>query len=300
MGDRLEWEQAGHDWPHREVSRFVSAAGLRWHVQQMGRGPAVLLVHGTGAANHSWRGLAPLLARHFRVIAPDLPGHGFTGAPPPGLTTLPGMASALSSLLRRIGSSPAVVVGHSAGAAIAARMVLDGGIQPLGLVSLNGALLPFEGLPGHVFSPLAKLAANAFVSRLIARRAADRAAVERLIRSTGSTLDPTGVELYGRLIRNPGHVAGALAMMARWDLRGLERDLARLALPVLLVVGENDRTVAPGEAQRLLARLPTAALRSLPGLGHLAHEEAPRRVAAIVLAFARAMGVLRGVGRTGR
>jgi magnesium chelatase accessory protein len=293
LGNRLEWEQAGRDWPNREVSRFVSAAGLRWHVQRMGRGPAALLVHGTGAANHSWRCLAPLLARHFTVIAPDLPGHGFTAAPPSGLATLPGMASALSWLLRTLGVSPELVVGHSAGAAIAARMRLDGGIDPRGLVSLNGALLPLRGLPGYVFSPMAKLAANPLVSRLIARRAADPSAVERLIRNTGSTLDPAGVELYGRLMRNPGHVAGALGMMAGWDLRTLERELSRLAVPLVLVVGENDRTVSPAEARRLHARLPAAEFRSLPGLGHLAHEEAPRRVAAIVLEFARRVGALR-------
>jgi magnesium chelatase accessory protein len=283
------------------VSRFVSAAGVRWHVQQMGSGPAVLLLHGTGAANHSWRGLAPLLAKHFTVIAPDLPGHGFTAALPPGEASLPGVASALSSLLRSLGASPALVIGHSAGAAIAAWMVLEGGIQPRGLISLNGALLPLRGLPGYVFSPLAKLAANGPVTRLIARRARGRSAVERLIRSTGSTLDATGVELYRSLISDPAHVAGAMSMMARWDLRMLERELSQLHVPVLLVIGENDRTVPPDEAQRVQARLPAATLRSLPGLGHLAHEEAPRCVAAVVLRFARLVGAtVRGTGRPPR
>jgi magnesium chelatase accessory protein len=292
LGNRLEWEQAGRDWPNREVSRFVSAAGLRWHVQRMGCGPAALLVHGTGAANHSWRGLAPLLARHFTVIAPDLPGHGFTAAPPPGLATLPGMAGALSQLLRTLGVSPELVIGHSAGAAIAARMCLDGGIEPRRLVSLNGALLPLRGLPGYVFSPMAKLAANPLVSRLIARRAADPSAVERLIRSTGSTLDPAGVELYGRLMRNPGHVAGALGMMANWDLRPLGRDLPRLRPPLVLVVGENDRTVPPAETRRIQALVPAATVVSLRGLGHLAHEEQPELVADRLVALARATGVL--------
>ena len=163
----------------------------------MGRGPAVLFVHGTGSANDSWRGLAPLLARHFTVIAPDLPGHGFTSAPAPDLATLPGMAGALSSLLRTLGVSPELVVGHSAGAAIAARMCLDADIRPRGLVSLNGALLPLRGLPGHVFSPVAKLAANPFVSRLIAKRAADRSAVEAPHPRTGSTLDPSASSCTG-------------------------------------------------------------------------------------------------------
>lgn len=78
----MNWDHDGRDWPNREHSRFVEAAGLRWHVQQMGRGPVLLLLHGTGASTHSWRALMPLLAAEFTVVAPDLPGHGFTSAPP--------------------------------------------------------------------------------------------------------------------------------------------------------------------------------------------------------------------------
>lgn len=80
------WERDGADWPNRAASRFVTASGLTWHVQAMGapEAPVLLLLHGTGAATHSWAGLAPLLAARFRVIAPDLPGHGFTDPLPPG------------------------------------------------------------------------------------------------------------------------------------------------------------------------------------------------------------------------
>ena len=82
--DDLSWERDGRDWPNREASRFVEAGGLRWHVQQMGRGPVLLLLHGTGASTHSWRALLPLLAKSFTVVAPDLPGHGFTATPSGG------------------------------------------------------------------------------------------------------------------------------------------------------------------------------------------------------------------------
>ena len=68
MSTALAWQREGLDWPHRETSRFVEAGGLRWHVQQMGRGPVALLIHGTGASTHSWRGLLPLLARRCRVV----------------------------------------------------------------------------------------------------------------------------------------------------------------------------------------------------------------------------------------
>jgi len=169
----LSWEYDGAGWPNADTSRFVQAGGVRWHVQVMGRGPVLLLLHGTGAASHSWRDLAPLLAERYTVLVPDLPGHGFTQLPPAGMLALPGMASLLEELLRTMGSDPVLVAGHSAGAAIAARMCLDRSIAPDWLVSLNGALLPLAGLPGRLFSPMARFLAHRSVwARLFARRAA--------------------------------------------------------------------------------------------------------------------------------
>ena len=131
----LVWSRDGADWPNRDASNFVEAAGIRWHVQQMGEGPSLLLIHGTGAATHSWRGLLPLLAQHFSVIAPDLPGHGFTQSPPSHRLSLPGMAADLGALLRKLEVRPEIAVGHSAGAAILARMCLAGRIAPRLLVA---------------------------------------------------------------------------------------------------------------------------------------------------------------------
>jgi magnesium chelatase accessory protein len=292
-GDAPRFDEDGRDWPHRDASRFVTAAGLTWHVQQMGTGPALLLVHGTGAATHSWRGLAPLLAERFTVVAPDLPGHGFTQPLPAGGSTLPGMAAALRDLLSVLAVAPELAVGHSAGAAILLRMALDGAIAPKAAVSLNGALLPFRGMAGQIFSPLAKLLVwNPFLPRLFSWGAGERSSVERLIRDTGSTLDAAGLEFYLRLLRRPGHVAGALRMMANWDLEGLARDLPRLAVPLVVVVGSNDKAIAPEDARRVRTLVPGATIETLRGLGHLAHEERPGDVAAIVGRVAERAGVL--------
>jgi magnesium chelatase accessory protein len=292
MADTPRWEIEGRDWPNRTASRFVEAGGLRWHVQQMGAGPTLLMLHGTGAATHSWRAFAPALADRFTVVAPDLPGHGFTGALPSKRMSLPGMSAAVHALLRALDCTPDLVLGHSAGAAILIRMTLDGFIQPRGLVSLNGALMPWRGLPAHLFSPAAKLmAANVLVARLFARRAADRRVVERLVESTGSTLEPAGVDLYQRLIRHPSHIGASLAMMANWDLAALAPDLCRLQPPLFLVVGEGDLTVSPSEARRVRERLPSAEVISLPGLGHLAHEERPEEVAELVKGLADRLGL---------
>lgn len=279
---RLTLERDGADWPNRAASRMIEAGGLRWHVQIMGDGPPLLLLHGTGAATHSWRDVTPILARRWRVLAPDLPGHGFTaGAGPPTLS-LPGMAHALAALLEALGFSPELAVGHSAGAAILARLRLDGRIAPRRVVSLNGALAPFTGLAGHILPPMAKLLfLNPLAPHFFAR-SADRAATARLLDGTGSRIDARGVDLYARLLANPAHVGGALGMMANWDLRALQRDLPRLATPLALVAATNDKTVAPQIARRLAARLPDAAFAEIEGLGHLAHEEAPGRVCEIV------------------
>lgn len=287
------WERDGRDWPNRAASRFVRAAGLRWHVQVMGDGPALLLAHGTGSSTHSWRDLAPLLARHFTVVAPDLPGHGFTDMPAARRLSLPGMSDALNDLLHAMQVAPMLAVGHSAGAAVLARMTLDGQIAPRGLVSLNGALLPLYGLPGKVFAPLARvLAGLPLIPQVFAWHAGDRSVVERLLRDTGSTLDPAGVALYAKLASNPVHASAALAMMAHWDLEPLLHDLPRLQPPLLMIVGSNDRTIAPEEAQRVRELVPTAKLVTQAGLGHLAHEEAPDVTANLVIDFARGVRAL--------
>ncbi|MEH3148707.1 MAG: alpha/beta fold hydrolase [Methylobacterium frigidaeris] len=289
--DRPAFDREGRDWPNRAASRFVAAGGLTWHVQEMGKGPPLLLLHGTGAATHSWRGLLAPLARDFRVIAPDLPGHGFTDPLP--TPSLPRVARAIADLLRALGATPQVVAGHSAGAAILARLCLDGTIAPRLLVGLNAAVKPFPGMAGLIFPAMARaLFLNPVTPRVFAWTA-DRAAVERLILGTGSTLDRTGLDLYRRLFQKPAHVAGALGMMANWDLTALDRDLPRLALPMLLIVGGQDRTIAPevsfGVADRLGGR---PRLELLRGLGHLAHEEKPEVVAALIRAAAEREGVL--------
>lgn len=288
MADRPDWALDGRDWPNREHSRFVDAGGLRWHVQRAGRGPLVLLIHGTGAGTHSWRALLPLLAKDVDVVAPDLPGHAFTQAPPPAGYALPAMAAAVGALLRVLGAAPALVVGHSAGAAIGARLCLDRHAAPRALVSLNGAWLPFGGLAGPWFSTAARvMAALPVLPRLFAWGAGDAARVRHLVEQTGSRLDDAGLALYGRLLRHPGHADAALQMMARWDLAPLQRELPQLRPALTLVVGERDLAVPPSQAEAVRARLPGATLVRLPGLGHLAHEEAPQAVAPLIVAAAR-------------
>jgi magnesium chelatase accessory protein len=251
----------------------------------MGSGPPLLLLHGTGASSHSFRALMPLLAERFTVLAPDLPGHAFSTVPASFEPSLPAIAAALAELLAVLSLSPQVVVGHSAGAAVLARMVLDRRLAPRLLVGLGAAMVPFRGVATSLFSPAARLLSQStMAAKLLSLRARDRDSVDRLVRSTGSALEPRGVELYQRLGRCPGHISSVLAMLARWDLEPLYAALPRLPGRVLLLAGEGDLAIPLPQQRELAACIAGSRLVVMSGTGHLLHEEQPAAVARLILA----------------
>lgn len=255
----------------------------------------VLLLHGTGASAHSWVPLARCLDGHFDLIAPDLPGHGFTQLAPAAQSSLPGMARAVTSLLRALNVQPQIIVGHSAGAAIAASLCLLGVCEPRAVVSINGAMLPFGRAAAPVFSRAARfLAAAPVFPQLVALHAVPRKPIERMLRQTGSNSSPEMVRCYRTLLGRTGHVAGTLRMMANWDLVQLERNLDRLDPSLYLLVGGGDRVVEPEQARELHARIPNSILHVAPGLGHLGHEEQPEWFAQHIQAIASEHLTLRG------
>jgi magnesium chelatase accessory protein len=197
-----------------------------------------------------------------------------------GPPTLPGMARAIGELLGAERFQPAIIVGHSAGAALALELVTSGRVKPSLVVGLNAALTPYGGLLAPIAQPMAKLFASLSpVSSLIAARARQPDTVERLLGSTGSSLAADGVAGYRDLFSREEHVAATLAMMAYWDLGTLDRRLDDLPCPLCLVVGELDRAVPPSQASKTERRVPRGRVIRLAGLGHLAHEERPRQVA---------------------
>lgn len=291
-----DWNSDGADWPNRSASRFVDAAHHRWHLQDVGpegggvggRPPVCLLIHGTGAATHSWREVMPLLAQDWRVIAFDLPGHGFTRTSYARPVTLPAMAAALGTLLDAMEVTPDVIVGHSAGVAIAAQLMLDRNLV-VPLVGFTPALLPFPGMAARLFPTLARmLFTNPFVSIIFARLAARPGESRRFLeRSTGSRIDAEGVGLYQRLFSHSGHCDGAIRMMANWQLEPLRDALPRLHAPTLLLAGARDSAIPVSAVAGAAALIPGCQLRELPALGHLAHEEDPALAASIIAKFAR-------------
>ena len=284
----MKWGQQALIWPNRKASRLISCRPHRWHVQEMGPedAPALLLLHGAGGATHSWRDLMPALARQYRVVALDLPGQGFTHLGTKLRSGLPQMAEDVAALAAQESWQFTAIVGHSAGAALALKLTQRLDPRPRAVIGLNAALESFPGPAAWAFPVMAKmLALNPMVPSMFAASAGTTAAVRSLITSTGSTLDEPGIALYRAAISDAEHVEGALTMMAQWDLEGLRDALPGITVPTLLIAAENDRAVPPETSERAAALLPDATITRLPGLGHLAHEEAPKRIAALITAF---------------
>jgi magnesium chelatase accessory protein len=282
MSAALDFNRDGRSWPHRDKSHFIKAGDLTFHVQIMGEGEPLLLIHGTGASSHSWRDVIPLLAQNHLVIVPDLPGHAFTKGASRADLSLQGMARALGQLMKALQISPKIVVGHSAGAAIAVEMVDRKLISPEKIVSFNGAFFPVAGPVGHFFSPLAKLIASFSFLNGIFARLVDRAAVERLLDSTGSQLSEKSIDCYQTLFTNESHITGTLTMMAEWVLTSMPEKLKRLSIPLILVKATYDKTVPPETADDAAKITPLSTIVTLKGLGHLAHEERPDAAAEII------------------
>ena len=272
--DRLHWETDGRCWPHHAASRFMATASCHWHVQISGpeNAPVILLLHGTGAASHSWRHLMPLLSTRFRVVAPDLPGHGFTRLRDMPDLSLPGMVRSLTELLGELDRCPAIVLGHSAGAAIAVALAANQATAvPRHVIGLNGAFLPIKG--NALFSPLAKaLFANPLSASMFSLMSRVTPLGGNLLTATGSSIDEEGKAIYRMLLASPAHVRGALGMMAAWDLSRFDATLQRLAFPMTLIAAKDDPMV-PIENSTYAARQATGSHLVLTDRGgHLLHE----------------------------
>lgn len=281
-----DWDKEGAGWPNRAYSGFYRLGPHVWHLQDIpgpdADAPLALLIHGTGASTHSWAPLVRGLSASHRILALDLPGHAFTRSGGGFTPTLPAIGDAIVALLDALGLRPGLVAGHSAGAAIAVHVAraLPAGTR---VISLNGAMTPFPGVMRYVAPAAARaMTFGGLAAKMLSKSAGNGDRVRRLLRDTGSRPPEESIACYAALLRRPAHVAGTLEMMANWDLSEIKRDLAALDKPILFIAGGEDRAVDPGDAARLARLAPHGRSLTLPGLGHLAHEEDPGTILAAI------------------
>ncbi len=276
----MDFDRMPPDWPHKAHARMTRVRPHDWCVYEIGTGPDLLLLHGAGASAHSFRHLIPELPG-YRCLVPDLPGQGFTRAGNNGRLGIDPMAEDLARLIDHEGWRPRIIIGHSAGAALALRLSTLTQLQ--GVIGINAALGSFEGAAGVLFPLLARvLSVTPFVPRFVSRLWGNAPTVRRLLASTGSKPDDAGLSQYIALVQDAAHVDGTLGMMAQWKLDALMADAARLTTPTLLIATTGDKVVPARVSRDAAALMPHATCRELPKLGHLAHEEEAAKVADVI------------------
>lgn len=253
----------------------VVANGIRIHVEERGAGdPALVFLHYWGGSSGTWRHVATRLAASHRTIALDHRGWGASDAPAAGYA-LADFADDAAGVIRALDLRRYVLVGHSMGGKVAQLLASR---RPAGLI----------GLALVASAPPSPLALPAQAREMMAEAYETRASVEATIDGV-LTAKPLAPDDREQVISDS--LRGAPAAKAAWPASASQEDIraavAEIAVPVMVVAGEQDR-VDTLEAVRsdLLPHLPAAVLHVLPGTGHLAPLEAPDDLARLIRAFA--------------
>ena len=272
----------------------VHEANLHGHravYRVIGSGPNIVLIHGMINSSRHWEAVARRLAGSYRVIAPDLIGHG-DAATPRGDYSLGAHAASIRDLLTTIGVERATIVGHSLGGGIA--MVFfwqfPQRTERLALISSGGL--------GHDVSPLLRGAALPGSSALL--RLATRPHVVAGLAAAGARLrargNNTGVYLQAVAralgpLQEPGSRRAFLqTLRAVIDVQGQKvsaRDRLYLLgeMPTLIVWGERDRTIPLEHGLEAQASIPNCRFETLPRAAHFPNLEDPEGLAGVLGSF---------------
>lgn len=244
-------------------------------VREMGSGPAVVLVHGYPFDGAMWSGVARALAPRFRVLKPDLPGRGETTAPSAG--TIQDSADFVAAVLAEL-PGPVGVAGFSMGGYVALALARR---HPEALGAL--ALVDTRAAADDEAEKAKRDEAIATV-----RSSGVGAIAEGLLPKLLSPLSLSNRDLLERarrimLRQKPETVEADLAAMR--DRPDARASLPEIAIPTLVLVGEQDALTPPADSQAMADAIPGARLVTIPGAGHLAPMERPGAVAAALSDF---------------
>lgn len=254
------------------------------HVERQGQGAPLLLLHGLGGSAGSWTPLRPLLAPHFALVMPDLPGFGRTPPPDAPLSTT-SLADAVEAWLGREGLRGVACCGHSMGGAVALELLRRG---------VTGATVAFA--PGGFWLGAERLWIAGSIGNGLAHVRALRPALPALC-----ALPATRSVLWSLFSARPWAIPADLALaesLTEADAPGCDPMIAQIlagpmqaglapgeALPAPLALGWGplDRVTLPQQAPRALAAFPGARLRWLGQGGHYVHWDEAALAARLVL-----------------
>jgi pimeloyl-ACP methyl ester carboxylesterase len=241
----------------------------------------VLLLHGLASSLHTWEPWARALDGTFRVVRLDFPGHGLSGADPASDYRDPRTLRLLVALLDSLRIPQVAVIGNSMGGRIAWSFAAD---HPMRVSQL--VLMAPDGFasPGFAYDTPAEVPAVLGVMQWILPRPMLKANLAPAYANADRLADST-IDRYHDLMRAPGNRAALLTRMRQVMLTDPVPRLRTIAVPTLLVWGEQDRMIPPTNAQDYLRAIPQARVVQLPGLGHVPFEEDPDAALAPVRTF---------------
>lgn len=270
--------------------KFLELHGDRVAYRDAGHGDVLLFIHGMAGSSATWRAVLPQLAKKFRVVAPDLLGHG-ESAKPRGDYSLGAFAVWLRDFLDELGIARATVVGHSLGGGVAMQFVYQHPdyCQRLILIS-SGGLGPDVGLilrllsaPGAEFvlpivAPMPVLTAGNKVKSWLSGAGIQSPRGAELWSAYSSLSDGQTRQSFLRTLRSVVDYRGqAVSALSRLRLRS--------ELPVMAIWGEEDNIIPVGHAYAAHAAREGSRLEVLPGVGHFAQVEAPAKVVELIEDF---------------
>lgn len=270
--------------------KFLELHGDRVAFRDQGEGEVLLLIHGMAGSSETWRSVIPPLAKKFRVIAPDLLGHGESAKPRTDYS-LGAFAVWLRDFLDELGVSRATVIGHSLGGGVAMQFVYQHPdyAQRLILIS-SGGLGPDVGWVLRLLSaPGAELVLPVIAPTPVL-------SVGNKLRSwlRGAGIQsPRGAELwnaYSSLSDGETRQSFLKTLRSVVDYRGqavsaLNRLQLHEELPVMAIWGERDGIIPVDHAYAAHEARTDARLEVLPDVGHFAQVEAPMRVVELIEDF---------------
>jgi pimeloyl-ACP methyl ester carboxylesterase len=255
-----------------------------WFVEIAGQGPDLMLLHGLGASSFSWRHNRAPLARHFRVITPDLPGHGQSPAPPDGDYRVETLVQGLHDFLDWHKVEKVVLGGNSLGGSLSLLLArkCPERVRALVLLAPGAAMthMPYAFYPLRVpflGYAIVALLGPWFVPWYL-----------RLVYCHPETLIPEEVSGYTHPYRGLRHRLALRQLCRHLEVRPLEEIanlLQRLTQPTTLIWGECDRILPPAQGLWIKSHLPQAEMHLLPEVGHAPQEEAPAEVNKIIIDF---------------
>jgi pimeloyl-ACP methyl ester carboxylesterase len=269
---------------------YVELHGERVAYRDTGSGDVMVLIHGMGGSSATWQAVIPLLAKHYRIIAPDLLGHGQSAKPRTDYS-LGAFAAGLRDLLDELGISRATIVGHSLGGGVAMQFIYQHPeyCQRLILVSSGGLgpdvgwILRLLAAPGAEFvlpvvAPKVLLGMGNRVRSWLGAVGLDSPRAEELWTTYSSLTDPAARAAFLRTLRSVVDYRGQ-------SVSALSRLRLQADVPTLVVWGDRDRIIPVEHGHGVRAARPNSRLEVLAGLGHFPHVEAPAEFASAIEKF---------------